>query len=74
MDVRARAGYSGCDRPVEIIRDGKSMRITNIISEWREPGSKHYVVGTGKNNTFKLAYDLQTGKWDCKKTAATLTE
>jgi len=72
MDVRAIAGYSGCDRPAEIIRDEVSLIITRIISEWREPGAKHYVVETGKTGTFKLTYDLETRKWDCKETAAAL--
>lgn len=70
MDVRAKAGYSGCDRPAEMIRDEVSLMITRIISEWREPGAKHYMVETKKTGTFKLVYDLQTGEWDCKEIIA----
>jgi hypothetical protein len=61
--VITHAGYSGSDHPQIICWQGIELRVTHIIKEWREPGSKHYLVETGDKQHFSLTFLEMNAEW-----------
>jgi 6-phosphogluconate dehydrogenase len=61
--VRCRAEFSACDHPVKLEWRGSSVEIAKIIKEWREPGSKSYLVEVTDGSHFKLTFLEIGGKW-----------
>jgi len=61
--VICHSGQSACDHPTTIKWEGKQLTVTKIIKEWREPGSKHYLVEAADNRHFKLTFMETNGRW-----------
>jgi len=61
--VSARAGYSGCDYPREVRWQGSRLPVARVINEWREPGSKHYLVETENGLCFRLTLSEINAQW-----------
>jgi len=62
-EVSAHAGYSACDHPQVIRWKGSQLPIVRVIKEWREPGSKHYLVETDNGLNFKLTFSETSARW-----------
>ncbi len=61
--VNTHAGYSSVDYPREIEWKGSLQVVTKIVKQWREPGSKHYIVECASGTQFKLAYLETNTEW-----------
>jgi len=61
--VTVHAGFSSCDHPSSLHWEDSSLDISRIIKEWREPGSKHYLVETINGLHFKLAFSEISAHW-----------
>ena len=61
--VLTHAGFSGSDHPEAVRWQGHDLPVTNIIREWREPGSKQYLVETEAGMHFKLVLSEDSGRW-----------
>jgi hypothetical protein len=61
--VFTHAGYSGSDHPLSIRWEGCRMKVKRVIKEWREPGSKHYLVEAENSLFFKLVLLEPGGRW-----------
>jgi hypothetical protein len=58
--------YSGRDyaeRPISFIIDDQSYEIETIVKEWREPGTKHFLVVAGDSNRYELCYNERNIEW-----------
>lgn len=72
--IKTHAGFSGCDYPSEIKWKGDRQSITRIIKQWREPGSKHYLVETANGAQFKLVFVETSTEWLVTEITITLKE
>jgi hypothetical protein len=61
--VDCYAGGSACDHPTQVIWEDKTLRVTRIVKEWREPGSKSYLVQTENSKNFNLTLSETSGEW-----------
>ncbi len=61
--VICESGYSACDRPKSIEMEGEQYEILGIMREWREAGTKHYLVEIQDGRHFKLTFIETTGEW-----------
>jgi hypothetical protein len=64
MRVICEAGYSGCDHPKAFSWQGNSLSVKRIIKEWREPGTKLFLVTAGNSDLFKLGFSEISGCWN----------
>ena len=64
MRVNCNAGYSGCDYPKTFIWQDKHLTVQKITKEWREPGTKHYLVAADNGGHFKLEFFETSGIWN----------
>lgn len=62
--VAASSGYSACDHPKTFEWEGKTLAVSEIIREWREPGAKHYLVRAPDGLRFRLTLDETSGAWN----------
>jgi hypothetical protein len=63
LKVIRESGYSACDRPKSIEMEGEQYEILGITREWREAGTKHYLVEIQDGRHFKLTFFETTGEW-----------
>jgi hypothetical protein len=63
MQVICAAGYSGCDHPKAFTWQGHRLSVQCITKEWREPGSKHYLVTAANSGRFKLVFSETEHGW-----------
>ena len=61
--VAASSGYSACDYPTTFQWEDKTLAVSEILREWREPGAKHYLVRAPDGRRFRLTLDETSGKW-----------
>lgn len=65
--VKCRSGHSACDHPISLDWEGKTLQITAVIKEWREPGNKHYLVETVNKSHFKLTFSEISSRWTVRE-------
>jgi hypothetical protein len=71
LAVKTHAGYSGCDYPREVKWLGDYLQVSRIVKQWREPGSKHYLVETDGGPQFKLVFLEASADWLISEIAIT---
>jgi hypothetical protein len=60
------ACYSGSrygERPTSFVWHGARHRVGSIVSEWLEPGCRHFRVRTEDDRLFELCYDEDADRW-----------
>jgi hypothetical protein len=65
--VECHSGFAYEDRPVAFIWDGQRQEILRVLTEWRSPEYKLFIVGTTGNLVFRLAYHLATERWEIEQ-------
>jgi hypothetical protein len=61
--VICHSGQSACDHPQVVDWQGEHLAIIKIVKEWREPGSKHYLVDTSSGRQFNLTFLEASRRW-----------
>lgn len=61
--VECRSDTEYPERPVAIFLDGKRLEIDRIISRWRTPEGKWFLVMTNNGDTHELFYDESLDEW-----------
>ena len=72
MQVTCNAGYSGCDYPKAFLWHGNRLAVQQITKEWREPGTKNYLVTTDNSDYFKLVFFETSGSWSILEVSSSL--
>jgi len=68
--VDASSGYSACDHPKTFVWESETLTVDEIIREWREPGTKHYLVSVLDGRRFRLMLDETSGRWSALEVSA----
>ena len=58
IHVETYSGYKADERPVRFVKDGKSLAVTEILRQWREPTEACYRVRASDGGTFTLRRHL----------------
>ena len=61
--VRCYSGHTYAERPASFVWQDVDHEVARIEKEWREPGSKHFLVVTHENESFELCYNEQHDSW-----------
>ena len=62
-NVICRSNSEYADQPTAILWEGERIEIEEIISRWRSPEGKYFLVRTREDRQFKLFYDEVNDKW-----------
>jgi hypothetical protein len=62
---RSEAHYA--ERPVALIWQGQRLEINEIVSRWRAPQGRHFLVKTQGNQLFELSYDEGKDIWQVRQ-------
>ena len=61
--VECRSDSNYAERPLSLIWDGQRLEIAEIISRWRGPAEKGFVVQTADKKVFELTYWELPDEW-----------
>ena len=63
VQVHCFSGRAYEERPIFFTLEGLTYSVHSVEKEWREPGTKHFLVCTGDNKRVELCYNEQTHEW-----------
>jgi hypothetical protein len=61
--VRCHSGHTYAERPISFIWQGMNHVVQRIEDAWVEPGRRHFMIRTEKNQHFHLYYDEVQDRW-----------
>lgn len=61
--VECYSGPAYADRPIALMWEGVRLEIGAILSSWRTPSGKVFLVRTTDEQAFQLAYDESADQW-----------
>lgn len=62
--VECRSDSEYAERPLALIWQGERLEVVEILSRWREPGKKVFLVRTTHEKRFQLTYDEFLDQWE----------
>lgn len=63
LTVNCYSGSTYAERPVSFTWQGTGYRVEQLISAWREPGRRLFLVSTEDNKSFRLCYNEKDREW-----------
>jgi hypothetical protein len=66
--VSCYSGDTYAKKPTTLTWQGEKLIVTKILSEWKTPDEKVFVVQAEDDHIFKLIYDLSSEKWQIAET------
>jgi len=64
ITVQTYAGYKGDERPVTFLREGRIVRIMEIVDRWYDPDHNMFKVLADDGGTYLLRHDMNAGTWE----------
>ncbi len=63
VKVDCHSGYAYPERPVAVQFDDDKFEILEVISEWRTPRGKHFLVRLPDKRDIELVFDEESNVW-----------
>ena len=64
ITVQTYAGYKGDERPISFSRDGRILRIKEIVDRWYDPDHNMFKVLADDGRTYLLRHDMNADTWE----------
>jgi hypothetical protein len=64
ITVQTYAGYKGDERPVSFSREGRTLRILEIVDRWYDPDHSRFKVLADDGGTYLLRHDMNDDAWE----------
>jgi hypothetical protein len=61
--VECYSGQTYAERPLAFYWEGERLEITEILSRWRTPEHRHFLVRINNARQFKLTYNETDDLW-----------
>lgn len=61
--VRCYSGHTYAERPVSFTWRDVDHNVARVEKEWREPGTRHFLVVTEESESYELCYNEQHDSW-----------
>jgi len=63
VKVECHSGYTYPERPVAVQFNDERSDILEVISEWRTPRGKHFLVRLSDKREIELVFDEESNDW-----------
>lgn len=68
LTVTSYSGSRADERPLEVRRGSRSLRVREILGRWREPEAELFDVRLEDASRLLLRRDLSSGRWSLEGT------
>jgi len=67
LTVSCYSGHTYAERPQSFLWQGQEYRVEEIEKEWREPGTRNFLVRTEEKQLFRLCYNQAEDRWSAEE-------